>query len=890
MDAPPKPRTPLPRPLKLVIAVGCALFLLPLLLAAGVPQWPVLGIGIALVAVVMAAAFVMLRDYFSRKTPRRRKRPHPPSAKPPGNSTSSHAAAPLFALAAVLGLAAPLSAHAIDRQTSFLLLDQAADLVAAVEVRETTLAAATVEILSVFRAPADAAPKPGETLSMRMPVLGIDAGRYVSGVAFCFATRGSKGWSVVSGPYMGSVRTRAEYDADGKLDFLGLLATPAQVRDALIQHPRLDPAMCAKLTGDSLAAARTALGLSAADPLPHTPLTDMRFPVHRDWMASGNPLLVVSALVDAYEIADALASRVGTTALRPLPGDVLEGLEATAAAGIASSNRHVQSAALAVFERVGFRRCPLPALLAIAATKPGDHIPIVRCEAHRFLGEIGQKADYGPHSDAIAARLAAGLLDETLRDIENDWVAQGISRLPKQGRIVGTLMKSIEPLLESEDWYDNEAAIRALIAIDDYDSNPRLHRAFKAESPGELRTLMLRHLATWPSTENSALEEIFNSPDALVAEPGDLVLTAVRSVALAGWPEPRDATNIPMLVRLADRRKLALIPAEGPSAIDAFGEALRAVAGDHAAMGRFFRTITESAAPDTPAKPQFIGDWQEALLLVMSYLPHGRFQEDDSVYAAVGRHGYGILAALTDPGQRTRFVLDFYVGVAYRSNAMISMFVPQGDDMPHRQSALLGTANVHQTALMCLLDDHRQESPDWRARFADFLAGTHGPEAKLHAIQLTINIPHVGHRAVISGPPPEVVWKLNEESRALFIKDANLDQLEQWLSSPNRPGGIPRHFTRPLSPTHHYATLQRLVTFMRNACQPTDGPTDASGDTSRKPAVDTWNFIKAASALYYLTGEWKGYLPAASLDPEASLTILKRWEAHFRDLPIPDQE
>lgn len=890
MDAPPKPRPPLPRPLRLVIAVGCVLFLLPLLLAAGVPQWPVLGVGIALVAVVMAAAFVMLREYFSRKTPRRRKRPQPPSAGNPGNSASKRAAAPLIALAAVLGITAPLSAHAIDRQTSFLLLDQAADLVAAVEVRDTTLSTATVEVLRVFRAPADAAPKPGETLSLRMPVLGIDAGRYVSGVAFCFATKGSKGWSVVSGPYMGSVRTRAEYDADGKLDFLGLLASPEQVRDALIQHPRLDPSLCPRLTGDSLAAARTALGLSATDPLPHTPLTDMRFPVHRDWIASGNPLLVVSALVDAYEIADALASRVGTTSLRPLPGDVVESLEATAAAGIASTNRHIQSAALAVFERVGFRQCPPPVLLAIAATKPGEHIPIVRCEAHRFLGEIGQKGDYGPHSDAIAARLAAGLLDETLRDLENDWVAEGIARLPKQGRTVGTLMKSIEPLLASEDWYDNEAAIRALIAIDDYDSNPRLHRAFKAESPGELRTLMLRHLATWPSTGNSALEEIFNSPDALAADPGELVLKAVTSVVLADWPDPRGETDIPMLIRLADRRKLALIPRDGPPTIDAFGEAMRAVAGDHAAMGRFFRTIAELANSDAAEKPLFLGDWQEALHLVMSYLPQGRFKEADSVYDAVGRHGYGILAALTDPDQRTRFVAGFYHGVSHRSNAMISMFVPQDDGMPHRQAALLGSANVQQTALMCLLDDHRHESPDWRDRFAEFLAGTHGPEAKLHAIQLAISIPHVGHRAVISGPPPEVVWKLNEESRALFIKDANLDQLEQWLSSPTRPGGIPRHYTRPLSPLQHHTALKRLVTFMRTACQPSDGSTDGPADTAGRPAVDTWNFIKAASALYYLTGDWKGYLPAASLDPEASLTILNRWEAHFRSLPIPDQE
>jgi hypothetical protein len=59
-------RPPLSRPLWVVLGAGVALFATPMLALLGLPEWMYWAWGIGCVVVVLVAAFVMLREYFSR--------------------------------------------------------------------------------------------------------------------------------------------------------------------------------------------------------------------------------------------------------------------------------------------------------------------------------------------------------------------------------------------------------------------------------------------------------------------------------------------------------------------------------------------------------------------------------------------------------------------------------------------------------------------------------------------------------------------------------------------------------------------------------------------------------------------------------------------------------
>lgn len=493
MSSDPSARPPLPPALKRVIGLGVLLFLLPFAYLGGFEPTVVLVVGVVLVLAVLVVAFGMLRDFFSRT------RPRPAPSRPSGGGKLG------VLVLATLGASSAL-AHAVERDTSFFQLDVQSALVAAVEIHEGGIASARATVRAVFRAPTERAPSVGDEVTLSLPPFQIDSGTFVRGVVFCFAQRSRRGWTVVTGPHMGTVRTPAQYAEDGLLDFLGLKVGEREIREAMSRHVELAPSHLEQLHGD-LREVALPLVTTADGKRRFTPLADQRMGVLAAWVGTGNRLLALSALVDAFELADEARPLDSLSPSRVLMPGVLERMEALAIRALASENWHIQSSALAVLERVGFENCPVELVDALCKRKHGEHLAIVRCEAHRFLPRC---KGFG---EAHLKLLVDALADPTLREGTNDWPADGIAEAAKLGDLwAERLLALAEPLAASEDWYDNEAAVRILAAIASDSAFGRLHVAYRDEPEGELRQLMQLRLLDWADPNNTAIVDMLNAP------------------------------------------------------------------------------------------------------------------------------------------------------------------------------------------------------------------------------------------------------------------------------------------------------------------------------------------------------------------------------------------
>jgi len=897
----PQGKPPLPKPLKVVLAAGVGLFALPFLMAVDVPTGVVLGLGVALVVVVLAAAFVMLRDGFGRRSPRKAK------AKGAGSALKSSSASPnslvskeplqksptpaatkapiALLLFTFLALTAPLAAHAIDRQTSFFLLDQAADMVAAVEVQESSFSEAKVRVIEVFRAPVGHEPKPGDELTLKLSVRDIDGGRFLKGVALCFATRSRSGWSVVSGPYMGSVRTLEDFTKDGKLNFLRVYITSQQVRDAITLHPQLAPAMCGRLGGDALVKARTALGLSESDPLPHIPLTGQRFETHKMWLDSGNPLLAVSALVDAYEIADGLASKPGTLELRKLPFPERTALDEVAIRGIASPDWHVQSAALAVFERIGFEHCPLPPLMAMASAKYGEHLPIVRCEAQKFLG---LKADLG---NGVIALLVKNLLDDTLRDLENDWPALGFANVPKRSEVRAEAIQLLEPLLASDDWYDNEAAIRALMALDDVAALGRLHSQYAKEPPGELRDRMEARLARWSHGENVALTTLILSESAKAERPSANLMAAVKSLL---WlvdvrsdevVSPKRRPEIYDQLKTYATQRIAALGTNQAEHSDAIGEMILSRLGDAAAFDRLLRGFAGGATTvDGAFKPMKLsGDAEGCLILALQSYPHFAYQSQYDHMKVLRHHGYAAIAKATNE-ETTRALIETAAIVFQMTSYGSPLDKPDlglgNYPIPTQDGARIPSATVEQVVFCWLLAGETADAADWSPRVKSMLEGKEGHSSRSRAttlIDVAYKLSRSSERLKALGIPDLANHKPGiPTDPELFAKwvEASTDQaLLEWALDPSPK---PQHWIRPSIP--ELQLMRRLV--LRAQGKP--AAMKGEGETKQKepvanPGADIWLATQTTEALFNLSHEWRGFCPAILFDSQSRDALWKEW-------------
>lgn len=151
----------------------------------------------------------------------------------------------LVLLVVVFALPPIAYAHTIERNTSFLRLDAAADAVLAVEVKRSydLASGASLSVLEVFRAPKDANIAKGTTLETADRVRGIESGSYGSGVSFAFLKRIKGQWYTIVGTYLSSTVPLAIYEKDRSLNFLGSLVTHEQVRSAMAAHGALVPAL-----------------------------------------------------------------------------------------------------------------------------------------------------------------------------------------------------------------------------------------------------------------------------------------------------------------------------------------------------------------------------------------------------------------------------------------------------------------------------------------------------------------------------------------------------------------------------------------------------------------------------------------------------------------------
>ncbi len=386
-----------------------------------------------------------------------------------------------LALIAVLACPGAAFAHSIERNTSFMRLDLDADAVLAVEVKRpfSLNKGALLEVLDVFRAPKDIVK--GAVLETADRIRGVNDGTYGEGVCFAFLKRHNGAWYTVMGNYLSHTRKRADVDADHQYNFLGSLVTAKQIQDALDAHKELAPAHARFVKA----------GAQPAD----TPLADERPPVYRRWLASGNPLLGVSALVDAYEIADEAKPLFGGNP-RPLPQDFIDELSAVAVDGLKHDNQWVQSAALAILERVGVPQDAHDALSRIARLKPGEHLTIVRQETYRYFGTVPKLAE----SDLQL--LMTGLLDPSLADPVNDFAAEGVRNAAKRPENVPALVATLKLMFMEKDAASQLAAARAAQSIGTDEAYTLLFEALTSARTPAIRDEYVRRLAGWANKLN----------------------------------------------------------------------------------------------------------------------------------------------------------------------------------------------------------------------------------------------------------------------------------------------------------------------------------------------------------------------------------------------------
>ncbi|MCA8939484.1 MAG: hypothetical protein KDB07_06740, partial [Planctomycetes bacterium] len=208
------------------------------------------------------------------------------------------------ALCFAILFASSLRAHQLEFNTSLLQLHTANSAAVIAESREVRGKGVELDLISVFKMPARETLSAGSTIAAENLQQGVDP--LPKGVLLVFLEAIAIGdktrWVPKFGPYLATPSERATFDKSGKIEVLGLSLSEQTIRDALIEHSRINPALAQgfvdakdSLRANELVGERT-----------HSLLGDQRLNVYSDWLKSENPVLALDALVGAYEIAELL--------------------------------------------------------------------------------------------------------------------------------------------------------------------------------------------------------------------------------------------------------------------------------------------------------------------------------------------------------------------------------------------------------------------------------------------------------------------------------------------------------------------------------------------------------------------------------------------------------
>jgi DNA-binding transcriptional ArsR family regulator len=759
----------------------------------------------------------------------------------------------VLVLAALL-VAGAAHAHAIDRYSSFMQLDLKADLVALASFHMAGKPAmADVKILKVYRAgPLQGGrtkPEVGEVLKVHVGsraemVFGKKGG--VSLLCAEYRQRATEpaetSWSAYEADYALMSQSVADFEEGKPLALCGFELSEAILAECFVAHTLLDPWHREKLDGELRAKADAAIKAQYGEATPSLLFADERLPLLKEWLEGNNGLLALSAAVDAYEIADQGMPASPLTQPRFLNKDVKTRLKRLGLTAFKSPSREMQSAGLAVLERIGFPPEALPVLRNIVAAAPSEYPTVVYQEAHRYLGQC-------PGVDTSDLKLLVKALADPSRLDLDPFVAEAIPPLLYQcNGALPALLSEIAELLGAKRARARSAALTLVSAANHPEAYRLLARCDWAHEPRAASVLR-----QW--IDPSSLEFMYalitgpiptRLPNgARVRELDSLVAVATRFPELAG----------------EIRKRLAVHVSYDPKDIDSWTAEFIALAklGEGRPMKQLlmvppshFSGLTDSLVEAIPSVPKH-SEAEKTLRLFLTQsvrvrqgVQWGSFNDPCALVMAAASRDFGAVL-LTDEERE----------------ALIGTVPMQGDRVPTMLAALLvmpkGTVrdlwlaslSAHLTSAACKDNEIRDVLAFLRAK----------PEAAL--CELVSALP--GSSLSMELGRAQAKAALNAEKGASAMKDvaervegASEEEFAEFLASDEALLLLQTSDCRFLlqrmiksldDPKTDFARRTRLVSRLTNCC---DGMTDQIAmhgqyDLQRQKVAARWKAWRAAN-------------------------------------------
>ncbi len=398
-----------------------------------------------------------------------------------------------------------LFAHSLEASLSFFQLHARADVLLAVQVQKpiTSEQGAELIIKEVYQNNTEQKLQVSELLiTADRKVFFSEKNYQAQSISFAFLAYEQGEWRTILAPYLSYTSSPESYRQDQKLNFMGQYVSKAMILSALMEQSLFVPQklldQLKKTTRDKLAAEKLSPFM--------IPLGDERCDIYRRWLRSDNPLLAISALVDAYEVANEGFEVLPGMGQRILPEWLLRELSELAVLGLESSHQWLHSAALAIFERTEVPSAARLGLLKLCAYDVDQHFQIVRQEACRALGAL---PNLQQHDLSI---LIKALDDDSLRNKEEDYPVEGIKLAAQSAAYADWFFQKSKDLLSSKEWYEREAGLRICMALKQDRSYQVLFQAWQEEAEGEMKELMFVALSNWASIHNiSVLMDILKT-------------------------------------------------------------------------------------------------------------------------------------------------------------------------------------------------------------------------------------------------------------------------------------------------------------------------------------------------------------------------------------------